>query len=113
MKQFDIKSEIESQQKHYGHTFLNDFSGEVARETAKVKIKHLLTCRDHVFGDGEKGKVADKLVIEIDFSEATIQPHSDFERDFCGHAVEAIQENVNGLIENHIMDDDSDEEDEG
>lgn len=101
MKQYDVQGQIDWAMKNDPHTFLNQFGGDVAKETGKVKISHKLTTRPHTFGDGETGEVAQKLVIEIDFSDAVIQPHNDFEGDFCSRVVDAVQENVNGLFENY------------
>ena len=100
-KAFDLKGHVkfcEENPKHAG--FMNEFAGSVGREVAKCKIETKLKCRPHKFDDGEMGEVADKLIIEIDFSETTIQPHQDFESDFGSACADAIADNVNGLFEN-------------
>lgn len=100
MKTYDVAGHIEWARTNDKDTFLNCFAGSVATETAKVKVRHQLTTRPHTFQNGDKGRVADKLIIEIDFSTATVQPHNDFEADFCGPVVDAVSNNINGLFEN-------------
>lgn len=98
MKNFNVRKAIKEFKENYPFTFLN--INPVAKETAKCKIKYQFKTRSHNFACGEKGEVADKLIIEVDFGRAVIQPHTGFEDDFCMNIVEAIQDNVNGIYEN-------------
>lgn len=99
MEKYDVKQYIEWAKTGNKDSFLNCFQGSVAKEVEKCGIKYDLKCRPHTFSDAE-GIVVDKLTIEIDFSQATIQPHSAFEEDFCGPVIEAIASEINGLFEN-------------
>lgn len=101
-KDYNVKAHVswrKKNSKHDGDSFMNCFAGSVGKEVAKTKIKTKLKCRPHKFSDG-MGQVADKLIIEIDFAKATVQPHSRFEDDFGVAVAEAIADNVNGLFEN-------------
>jgi hypothetical protein len=101
MKQFDhvahIKSEIESNR----GTFLRAFAGDVGKEVGKINISHEFETKEHKFGDGEVGEIAKKLTIVIDFGDAIVQPHQDFENDFCVAVSEVLGNEVNGLFENY------------
>ena len=79
---------------------MSGYAGSVGDEVAKVKINHSLSTRAHTFSDGEVGEVADKLTIEIDFSNVAIQPHTDFEGDFGAAIAECLADSVNGAFDN-------------
>lgn len=79
---------------------LYHYKEAVAREVEKVKINYNFETREHTLKDGEIGDVSQKLVIEIDFSNTIIQPHTDFESGFIHVIVEQLASEVSGLYEN-------------
>lgn len=100
MKQFDLKSHVEFHlANNKGNTFLDMFGGQVAEELQKTTIETELKTRSHKFDDGE-GEVADELLIRVKFNDAVVQPHVDFEDDFASQVAIALEENINGLLEN-------------
>lgn len=52
--------------------------------------------------DGEIGDAANRLIVEIDFGDAVIQPHSEFENSFIHSIIEDLANEVNGLFENSL-----------
>lgn len=102
MKEYDVNANVEWRRSDYTTKgFLNEFAGSVAEEVKKVKIHHDLETRPYSRKMSEESwPVAKRLTIVVDFGKAVIQPHNDFEGDFCAKILEAIEENVNGLFEN-------------
>ncbi len=103
METFDLIKHVDwelTQDIRKEKSMLCSFAGSVGEEVKKITIKHSFETRPHKFTCGTDGQVAKKLVIEIDFNEANIQPHQHFEDDFCVAITEALAENVNGLFEN-------------
>lgn len=87
-------------------SFVRDFGGSVGDELNKIGMKYQLETKPHTYADGEVGQVCKKMTIEIEFNDAVVQPHSDFEGEVCGELAETLAGNISGLIENS---DDTDE----
>ena len=105
MENFDVKKNIEFQLNNNAETFLGCFAGSVGTEVAKISIGHKLTTKTHKFSNGE-GEIAESLTIVINFNDAVVQPHSDFEDEFCSAIVDVLASEVNGLYENADFDED-------
>lgn len=90
---------------------LTQFYGAVGEEVKKCSITTDLETKEHTFKDGTKAGIAKKLTIVIDFGSSIVQPHSDFEGDFAMSCVGALEDNINGLMEN--SGDDEEPEDDG
>jgi len=99
MKQFDVKDAVKDIMEYNKESELHGFGGNVSHEVEKVTIKHKLIQRPHHFKNG-KGRVAKKLTIVIEFNDAVIQPHSEFESSYVHCLIEQLANEVNGLWEN-------------
>jgi hypothetical protein len=111
---FDVKGDVDWNIEHDKDTFLTMFGGAVAEEVKKCTIRHKLETRPHTFKDGSEADICKRLTIVIDFNDAIVQPHSNFESDFGSRCVEALEENINGLMENSDPEDgpESEEDDD-
>lgn len=98
MKNFNVKKYIDREIEYNPKN--NQLRGTIGKETKKVRIKYDFTTRPHKFKDGEIGNVADKLIIEISFGKATIQPHMHFEEMMIEDVVDKIADEISGIMEN-------------
>ncbi len=112
MKQVNVTQLVQDIMDFNKESDLHAFQGGVAEEIKKISITHDLELRKHTFSDGEVGGVCKKMIIEIDFGSSVIQPHTEFENGIVQSIVEDLANEVNGIFENSLDEQLSDEDDE-
>lgn len=96
MKEYDVAAWVQHELTE--KKGLAPYRGGVLEELKKLSVKTNLKTRPHTFTNGAS-QVADKLIIEIDFSNVAVQPDSYFEEHFAGACVAELEDCIMGIWE--------------